>query len=79
MTRRTINPAGGRVVTAALLGAGFLLGLSTATYADVAPPPEPKPRIEVPPRPEEPKCELVFGWKLREDGPPIPFVELRCQ
>jgi hypothetical protein len=61
----------------AALGVTLLLGASPA-QADVAPAPTPRPKIEVPPRSEPEDCQWVFGWRLREDGPPVPFLELRC-
>jgi hypothetical protein len=62
---------------ATALGATLLFGASPAR-ADVAPAPTPRPTIEVPPAPEPQDCYWVFGWRLREDGGPIPFLELRC-
>jgi hypothetical protein len=78
MSNWTIIAAGKRAAVALLLSCGLLLSAGAAVHADVAPAPTPRPTIEVPPSSEPEDCEWHFGWHLREDGPPIPYLELRC-
>ena len=47
-------------------------------FADTAPPSSPPPRLDPPPQSQQQNCQWYFGYHLRSDGPPIPFLELRC-
>jgi hypothetical protein len=67
-------------MTGALLAAvGLLVTASGSASAEAVNPPPPKPRVEAPPPRETPDCMYVAGWHLQENGPPIPFFELRCK
>jgi len=77
MTRTTILQRGRWAAVLAITGATLLAGASPA-QADVAPAPTPRPRIEVPPATEPQNCHWKSGWRLREDGPPVPFLIWVC-
>jgi hypothetical protein len=75
MTRRIRLPRGLVVGVASL---GLIASAAAPAFADVAQPTGPAPTLQVPQSPPPQNCQWVFGYHLRTDGPPIPFLELRC-
>ena len=72
---RTLRMTGALLAAVGPPGHGERLGLGGSRQS---PTPEAQGRGAAPAR-ETPDCMYVAGWHLQENGPPIPFFELRCK